>query len=327
MIRYTLILIHRGPEYERDFREIAQKVVDLDDTIRVYYCSVQAVDDLNPAAWQRPTLVVALQDTFHLRVKRGTILRNFPIPKLTQTERARRAGIRVPYTLPFKFGMMIDPILFGPFVILKPMTLTSTGKGVHLFRRARAEQIHPRDFPVDHPIRNDPEGYIVQRYVDTGDHVTFNRLLTFLGEPIYAANGGHTSLRPALDSPDEVLEHTTISVQGMGLQRRWGVDDDVMEMAKAVGKTFAEIPMLAVDIIKEARTGLPYFLECNPGGNTWHFSSLQEGGIKIRLILGNEKKNGRKLALELGRREMIEQTGAFDIVARALVEKTHALAS
>ncbi|MBI2717977.1 MAG: hypothetical protein HY245_11135 [Rhizobiales bacterium] len=327
MTGYTLIIIHRGPEYERDFKEIAQKVVDIDPTIKVYYCPFDAAGPMPAAAWEKPTLVVALNPTFALPIPRGTVLKSFAISKLAQAKRVANAGVRVPSLLPFKFGMKLDPIMFGPLVILKPMSLTSKGTGVHLFRRVRAEAIAPGDFPAGHPIHRDREGYLAQKFIDTGSHITYNRVLTFLGEPIYAASGSHTTPRPPLDSPDPVLETAAIAVQGGTLRRQWGVADDLMAMARKVGQEFAEIPLLAIDIITEAATGIPYFLECNPGGNTWHFSSNQGGGIKLRLLLGDVEKNGRRKALELGRREMIDQTGAFDIVARALVEKTRALAS
>jgi hypothetical protein len=264
---------------------------------------------------------------FRLQVKRGTILRNMRISKLEQARRAREAGVNVPPIAEFHFGMRLDPLLFGNFVVLKPMELTSTGKGVQLFRRARVEKLGPHDFPKDHPIFQDSAGYLVQRFVDTGEFVSYNRVLTFLGEPIYAANGAHDKPKPPLDSSDDVLEKAVVALQGGTPKRQWGVADDIMAQARLVGQAFWEIPLLAIDFVRDARSGVPYFLECNPGGNTWHFSSLQPGGMKIRLLLGNEAKHGKRMALELGRREMIEQTKAFDICARALVERTHALAS
>lgn len=61
-------------------------------------------------------------------------------------------------------------------------------------------------------------------------------------------------------------------------------------------------------------------LECNPGGNTWHFSS--KIGEKLRLGFGDEKTNGTAKANEIARRMFIEQFGAFDIVAEQLVRAT-----
>jgi hypothetical protein len=324
--KYTLILIHRGPEYERDFTEIVQKVVAIDPTIQVFFSSVQAKVRLPPQVWERPTLVVSLSDKFALPIKRGTVLRSVQISKLGQAKRAREGGIEVPAILPFEFGMRLDPIVFGPLVILKPMTFSSHGH-VQLFRRARAEMLRPTDFPRNHVIHHDPQGYLVQKFIDTGEYPSWNRVITFLGQPIYAVNGSLTVARPLLNSPDEILEKATVAIQGGSRQREWRVDEDVMSLAKRVGQVFSEVPLLATDILRDAQSRKLYFLECNPGGNVWHFSSDQPGGIGLRLQLGEVEKHGEKKALDLGRRRMIDQFGAFDVIARALVKKVQQLAS
>lgn len=327
MSKYSLIIIHRGESYERDFQEISEKVVEIDPRITVYFCSSGYKRQIPAAAWANPALTVAITSKFLPAIRRGPILRNFPIPKLVQASRVREAGLNTPPIQAFKFGMKLDPLLFGNLVILKPMTLTSKGLGVHLFRRARAERLKPGDFPPDHPIHSDPDGYLVQRFIDTGPHPSWNRVITFFGQPIYAVFGALLAERPPLDAPDEVLESATIAIQGAERQRIWQVEDDVIDFAKRIGATFGEIPLLAIDMLREASTGRLYFLEGNPGGNVWHFSSDQPGGINLRLQWGEAAKVGRARALELGRERMIAQFGAFDVCARVLVEKTLALAA
>jgi hypothetical protein len=49
--RFTLILLHRGPEYARDFREIAGKVTALDPAIDVFVGSVKDQLRLPRQAW------------------------------------------------------------------------------------------------------------------------------------------------------------------------------------------------------------------------------------------------------------------------------------
>jgi hypothetical protein len=72
-------------------------------------------------------------------------------------------------------------------------------------------------------------------------------------------------------------------------------------------------------------TGALYVLECNPGGNIWHFSPTIGAGL--RLGFGNAKVNGEERAHQIARRMLIEQYGAFDIVAKTAVEQTHRPAS
>jgi hypothetical protein len=322
MTKRNLILIHRGPEYEKDFDEIAAKVNALDRDITIYHLPGDLPADLPLSAWQYPTLTIALMSKFKLPIRRGPVLRNRFIDKIAQAEIVRKSNLRYPPLMRYVPGMKLDPIIFGDFVIIKPMTLTSTGEGVQLFRRRRLETMTIQDFPKDHPILQDEMGYIVQKFVDTGEYPSWNRVITFLGKPIYAANGALRMARPSLSSSDEVLQKATVAIQGLSRQREWRVDDDVMEFALKIATAFEEIPLLAIDILREKSSGRLYFLECNPGGNTWHFSSMQPGGVKLRHQLGEIEKNGPERALELGRQRMIDQFDAFNTIAQVLVENT-----
>ena len=90
-------------------------------------------------------------------------------------------------------------------------------------------------------------------------------------------------------------------------------EDDVLAVAKKTAEAFDHVPLLGIDIVRHASTSALYVLELNPGGNTWHFSSR----------MWEERRNKfPKLA-----QEMKTQFNAFDVSARALVEKTRLLAS
>lgn len=320
MTKRNLILIHRGPEYERDFDEIATLVNSIDRDITVYHLPNDLEVELPVSAWQYPTLTVALMSKFKLPIRRGPILRNRFIDKVEQADIVRKSNLRYPPLMRYAPGMKLDPIVFGDYVIIKPMSLTSTGEGVQLFRRRRLEAMTINDFPKDHPIFKDEKGYIVQKFIDTGAYPSWNRVITFLGKPIYAVNGTLTVARPPLNASDEVLQKATVAIQGLSRQRELRVDDDVMEFSLKVAKAFEELPLLAIDILREESSKRLYFLECNPGGNTWHFSSTQPGGINLRHQLGEIEKNGPEKALELGRQRMIDQFDAFNTIAQVLVE-------
>lgn len=326
-MKRNLILIHRGARYERDFAEIGRKVVALDREIDVYAISMESKSQLPPAIWQNPTLVVAFTGKFNLRIKRGRLLKNVPIDKLLQYEVFRKAGIPTPPTLAFKFGMMLDPLLFGEFVLVKPMDLhlTSVGDGVQLFRRRRIEQLRLHDFPPDHPLHRDRQGYLVQRFIDTGLYPSFHRIETLFGKVLYSWHSTLQSPRCGLDAPDAEIERAIIATQGGGKDRKLVKEPDILALAEQVHAAFASIPLLAIDVLREHNTGKLYVLECNPGGNTWHFSS--QIGAKLRLGFGNATVNGEKRAHEIARQMFIDQYGAFDIAAKALVEQTHAHAS
>ncbi len=325
MTRRNLIIIHRGPEYEQDFKEIARKVFALDKSITIYTLAATSMSQLQASVWLRPTLVVAFISRYNLQVRRGAVYRNLPIEKLVQYKTFMDAGIPTPPTESFKIGMMLDPLLFGEFVLIKPMDLllTSKGIGVQLFRRRRLEQMKTQDFPRDHPIHGN-QGYLVQRFVDTGANPSFHRIQTFFGKVIYSWHSTLQMARCALDAPDEEIERTIIASQGGSKGRALVKEPDILALAEKVGAAFPSIPLLAIDVLREEGTGKLYVLECNPGGNTWHFSS--KIGEKLRLGFGNAEVNGAR-ANQIARRMFMEQYGAFDIVARTLVEKTRHLAS
>jgi len=160
------ILVHRRPDYEQDFDEIAGKVNSLERSITIYHPPAGLSANLPVNAWQHPTLTVSLSSKFRIPVNRGPILSNRPIDKLEQQDIFRRNGLPTPPALPFRAGMKLDPILFGEFVVLKPMDLkmTSKGLGVKLFRHRTLETMSRKALGGLMPSGK----YLVQRYVDTG---------------------------------------------------------------------------------------------------------------------------------------------------------------
>lgn len=328
MARRNLILIHRsGKGYVRDWDEISAKAHVLDPSIVIFALPANLKTELAAQNWQYPTLIVALSSSFKLPIIRGTVLKNQQVEKLAQQTVFRKHGIPTPPALPFHFGMTLDPIIFGNFVVLKPMDLaqTSTGDGVQMFRRRRLHEMRLSDFPPSHPIHKSRQGYIVQRFVDTGEYPSFFRVQTFLGKAIYAWHSTLVEPRCSLDADDAEIETANIATQGGEKTRKLIADSDIIALAEKVHVAFPTIPMLAVDIIREAATGRLYVLECNPGGNTWHFSSRI--GEKLRLGFGDAKTNGNEKANVIARQMFMDQFGAFDIVARRLVAATHELAS
>lgn len=326
MTKRNLIIIHRGPAYVPDFDAISAKVRVLDADISVHHQAASLGTCLPDQAWQHPTLTVALTSVFKLAVRRGPVLRNHQVEKLVQQALFRKHGIPTPPALPFHFGMKLDPILFGEFVVLKPMNLfmTSRGVGIHLLRRRQAESITLDDFPADHLIRGDHKGYIVQKFIDTGEYVADHRVATFFGRVLYANCATAREPRPELHPVIPNVTDNTISGLVQQSDWRWHADADVLELARKVHAAFPGIPLLGIDILRQAGTGKLFVLECNPGGNTWHFSSST--GRSWHARIGRSLGAPEHQAEAAGRKMLLEQFSAFDRVAEALVEKTRTLA-
>jgi hypothetical protein len=326
MTRRNLILIHRG-HAERDFREIAEKVHALDRSITVFCVPANLEAAIPDPEWRYPTLTVAMGSDFKLPIKRGPVLKNHQISKLDQQDVLRAHGIPTPSALHFTFGMTLDQSIFGEFVVLKPMDLrlTSHGNLVYLFWRTRLCRLEPDDLPPDHPVRNNPHSFLVQKYIHTGTQPRCIRVGTFLGKAIFCYSIEPKQLLPHLDAPDDVIEQASVASNSGGERiRRLVVEEDAIRLAEAVHKAFGSIPLLGIDILQDHFTGELYVLETNPGGNTWIFSSkLGEG---TRTSIGAGRVSGGDADAQ-GRLALIEQLGAFDVVARGLVAKTRELSS
>lgn len=304
---YTLILLHR-PYATNDFKEIADRIEMRAPDILTVTALLHANGELPPAVWARPTLTVAL-GSFKLEVKRGLIYRCRRVLKNEQFKNYRAAGIDTPLTAGFRLGMELDPRLWGDLVILKPMHINSHGEGIHLVRPGRASALTLDDFPSDHPIRRDD--YIVQQFIDTGEYPCSYRVLSFFGEAICCRRNFNSTKRPPLNADDETLMRGSIvgavTVEGGGTELI--KDTKILDFARRMHATQPGVPLQGLDILRDPRSGKLYALESNCGGNTWAFSS--KIGEKARRIFG-------------GSGPMIDQFGAWDIVADALIKRTRA---
>lgn len=318
----NLILIHRsGAHYEQDFAGIARRIAALGQGIRVL-CTGPRQPALPPEVWRNPTLTVAFLAKYKLKVERGPVLANRTIGKLAQQEIFRRHGIPAPPSLPFRFGMKLDPIVFGEFVVLKPLNLrlTSHGDGVMLFRRRRLEALRREALPRAHPLHSMESEFQVQRYIHTGADIRWNRVSSLFSRPLWALRSRAIEPKVDLSAPDEVIERAAITnVNGGQRFHEFTAEPDVLALAAAVHDAMPDVPLLGVDILRDERTGRLCVLEANPGGNTWHFSS--GGGQDLRHAIARDLQlRGDPDAA--AREMMIAQFGAFDVAAEVLARKT-----
>jgi hypothetical protein len=324
----NLVIIHRGPDYVRDFREISDRITAIDPEISVFAIDARTSRVMPDDAWARPTLTVALLAKFAAQIRRGPILANRAIHKTGQYHIFRQAGLPTPPTARFVPGMKLDPIMFGEYVLIKPTSpdLASYGRGIQLFRRRKLETMAAADFPRDHLIHRDRNGFIVQRFIDTGPLLRMFRVQTLFGVTLFCWSAKEVVPAPPIGGSDEDIEKLRItSNTGDYRTRMLCSDAEVLELGKRVGAAFPEIPLLGMDIIPEEKTGKLYVLECNPGGNTWHFSATATAAIRRQIGGGNLL--GEKRAEETGRQMMIDQFGAFDRAAKVLVHKVRTLAA
>jgi hypothetical protein len=154
---------------------------------------------------------------------------------------------------------------------------------------------------------------IAQQFIDTGLHASKYRLLVLFGRPLYCEHQASVVPAPAIDpdgtGPIAGLVTTLASTTLTAGTRRNTVcyDPDVLDLGSKVAAVFPEMALLGLDIIREAASGRLYVLEINPGGYTWHISSL----------VG-------KIAQQRQNIDRYAQFDALSVAADALIERTRA---
>ena len=309
---HLVIVRQPGWQSAADWDRIASHVRDIDPRIAVFLVRRDVIHSYaRRQAAGRPTLVFSPGPLEAFRPLRGRVYEGRPIAKLEQIERPTAAAVRVPRTAMLTPDLVLDPAVWGEFVIVKPTDLvrSSHGHGVKLMRTSRVRFKPTSDYPPDHPGHYGP--MLVQQFIDTGDHISHYRALTLFGEPLYIDRDRAVAPRVDLAAPDGEIERTTIATQGIE-KEKWLVEDpDVIAIARAAHAAIPEVPLKGCDILREAHTGALYVLEVNAGGNTWHFSSDQ--------LARRRRLNGPEFE-----RRRLQQFDALRTAARLLVEKTHA---
>lgn len=311
----VILLSRESRRYDpADFIDIGNRVAARATDIRVHLVEDEKSSSFFPdEVWKSPTLTVAFNPKSVFIPPRGRIIFNRQIEKLEQARILRLAGVPIPHCEMFRPGMALDPTTWGDIVLLKPAPLhmTSHGDSIQIFHRAKLAAMGSGDFPAGHIVRKTP--MIIQRFIDTGPYPCKYRALTLCSEVLYAQFRILAEPRPELTSSDEVLLSAQVATSGGSCQYFHEDYPDVVAFAKSAANAFPNIPLLGVDIVRDANTNELQVLEVNAGGNTWHFSSAmwaERRKLHPEVVEGTTK-----------------QYSAFDTAANSLINATRRWAS
>ncbi len=306
----TLIVVYRK-ESAQDFEEIARRIRKIDPTIAVYMVAhILTSKMVPPYLLDLPLLVIYLVNPPVTNFSVAKKLAVEEMGKIDEYEHFKKHTIPCLPIERFKWGMVLDPKVYGDWVVLKPEHITSTGNDVNMVPTKLIPSLKIEDFSADHLINKD--NYLVQKFIKTGECPTHYRVLVFLGEILYSATSVQKSAYPKQeDNIKELLKSSVASNLTGHRTATLDIDNKMSELALNVAKAFPDNPLLGIDIIKDEKSAALYVLEVNLGGNTWAFSSEVAG--MLREALG-------------GRKAMVLQYNAWDRAAEALVRKTHELA-
>jgi hypothetical protein len=302
----NLVLVHEPYVQERaDLEAIAHEVRALAPDIEVFIAS-NDIRSSTTRKWaaRRPTLVYSPTELRGFRPSRGKVYAGALITKDVQLHRLAEAGVSVPHFAVLAGEFALDPDQFGLIVMIKPTGFTSHGGGIELVKTSALAGARWRDHPAIRAAAETP--YLVQQFIDTGEYPSHYRILTLMGEPIFAFQAVSTVCRPALDASPEVLAAGPFMAKHGQRRLIASVETDVLDVARRTFDAIPEVALHGCDVIRESGSGRLFVLEINPGGNTWSFSS----------------KWASLLRSELNMPDLSVQFDAWRTCARILAERT-----
>ena len=267
-----LVMVYRDLSLDiEDFEKIARRVRQVAGHIRVF---LQRDEMPSPAlldelAVHRTFVFSPIQlGAFHVR--RGCVFAGRPMQKSEQLLRLQLAGVPVPMWTSLDRGKRFDPDVWGDYVVLKP-EIGSRARGVRIIKtetlndRTSAIASYRRDgdnFIVQQMIRNESLGKL--RIHTLFDRILYSRLYRFSEPAKFETEADIHQYEKLFQTDSNISEYYE--------------SEEIFAVARRCGNCFDGVPMLGLDILMD-EAGKPWFLEANPGGNTWHFSSTLRGRI------------------------------------------------
>jgi len=276
-----------------DFLELAGWITDLDPETAVYVVSDLAGADASANVPDVPTVTVSPAPLRRFRPRRGPVFQGQHVSKSTEYRALEAAGLPVPRwtrLLPNR-APKVDG--FPPYVVTKP-DYGAQGADVRIEQRDTVSWTPPRtarSLNFGGPFN--PR--LVQEFVYTGPWPRSHRVVTLFGSVLWAdrTEAGHD--RPPLRDRNDFHGQSIVS-SGKGCTFELDADPEVIALGERAHTAFPRVPLLGIDIVREADTGKLFVIEANSLGLTWHFSTprglafQQQFGFDLDAQFGGRRK-------------------------------------
>jgi hypothetical protein len=304
----NLLIVHTPPfQGLSDWLEVKQRIEARAPDIEVRIATNGSPNSVT-ARWQiqRPSLVFSVSPLFQFKPKGGTVHAGHPMTKLEQLERLASKGFPVPRTAMLSPDLVLDRETWGRYVVLKPLH-GKLGQDVRLLRIEDVAAHYP-ELTLD-----GRRLMVIQPYIEHSEdgYPTEYRVLSMFGRVLYCARNRWGAARRPLEEiasdPNGIIASND---KTFGRIRTVCNDPEIIALGEQTHSAFPECPTVAVDIIRDADTGRLCFMEVNPEGLSWHFSSVTSRTFTADHI-----------------RDLYSQFNALDRTAELLIEKTRAEAT
>lgn len=257
-----------------DFECLADLICATAPDVHAFALQDQAYSahSLNPAM-NRPTMIFSPVPLRYFTPWRGKVFQCRRLAKSQEYLALQGVGVPVPKWTLLTPDAMPELADFGPYVVVKP---DASGKGadVKIKRRDHVRWQVPRT-DYTRKLQGENGNWVVQEFVYTGAHPVSYRVTTLFGEPLWAWKVQADSTRRVLKHRYGFYEAGGMSIVSSGKGSVFSLIDEpeMSDLARQAHSAFPSIPVLAVDIVRDADTGQLFVIEVNAGGYTWHVSS------------------------------------------------------
>ena len=269
-----LVLVYDNRRMDpQDFVEIARRIRERAADIEVFI-----VDNLRRQrisarqAATRPSLVMCPFPLNSFKPDGGKIYQGQLTGKISQQRRFNEIGIPTPKWTVVDANGGLDPAIWGPAVVVKP-DFGRSGQNLALVRTEIVRE-YARSVKLPEPYGGQTNEMFAQSFVDTGNPMSFYRVLSFFSEALYC-------VLYSAQAPEEISDLQRLPEGGVniavnslsGLSVSLSDAPNVLNIARQVHDALPGRPVLGIDIVVDKATGEPLVLEANPSGNVWHLSS------------------------------------------------------
>jgi hypothetical protein len=189
----------------------------------------------------------------------------------------------VPRWTTLEEGMAPDLSGFGEYVVRKP-DYGAKGAEVRIVRRDRV-----RWKPVVTSAAGPSPRLLVQQFVYAGLWPVSYRVNTLFGRVLYSMVITGNKERPVLrgstdfDGRDHDGQSVSIVSNARDSSAEFCMDGEIISFGEHAARAFPDLPMLGVDILKDANSGQLFVIEVNALGHNWNFTAEFRAALQLNI--------------------------------------------
>jgi amino acid adenylation domain-containing protein len=269
--RHCNLVLFLGDDGDRDSYERAARLVEEFDPM-IYTEIVEDKPGWSVKLPSRPTLFFSPALIRNRPRIPGCISCGYPLSKSEEYGILAEAGISVPRWVTLREHEQPNLDGFGNYVVRKP-DYGAKGAEVRIVKRGRV-----RWKRVVTSAAGPSPTLLVQEFIYTGLWPVSYRVNTLFGRVLYCMRITGNASRPALRGPNDFNSRgssgnsPSIVANVRDSKADYCEEVDIIRLGERAARAFPDLPLLGVDVLKEASTGRLFVTEVNALGHNWNFS-------------------------------------------------------